>query len=131
MLKKGINLINDYSLSGLGTFKNEILEELKNSKYKDLEDLVYRFQLTYDEIIEILDLNYIPTTIKGYTLPPGIYKISDISLMFKSLLSKDVKVKIKIAEVRPETNLTTSKTIRFTKKTFFLYIYRFYSIPFR
>ena len=29
--KKGINLINDYSLSSLGTFKEEILEELKLS----------------------------------------------------------------------------------------------------
>ena len=36
----GLNLINDYSLSSLGTFKNEILEELKNVKYNDLEDLV-------------------------------------------------------------------------------------------
>ena len=29
--KKGINLINDYSLSSLRTFKEEILEELKKS----------------------------------------------------------------------------------------------------
>ena len=36
--------------------KNEILEEIKNAKYNDLEDLVYRFQLTYDEIINILNL---------------------------------------------------------------------------
>ena len=27
--------------------KNEILEELKNVKYNDLKDLVYRMQLTY------------------------------------------------------------------------------------
>ena len=26
--------------------KNKILEELKNAEYNDLEDLVYRFQLT-------------------------------------------------------------------------------------
>ena len=30
----------DYSLSSLGSFKNEKLEELKNSKYNDLEDMV-------------------------------------------------------------------------------------------
>ena len=41
--------------------KNEILKELKNVKYNDLEDLVYRIQLTYDEIIDILDLKYIST----------------------------------------------------------------------
>ena len=39
--KKGLILINDYSLSSLDTFKNEIVEELKNVKYNDLEDLVY------------------------------------------------------------------------------------------
>ena len=36
--------------------EKEILEELKNIKYNDLEDLVYRRQLTYEEIIFILDL---------------------------------------------------------------------------
>ena len=57
--KKGLILINDFSLSSLGTFKNEILEELKYVKCNALEDLVYVFQLTYDEIIDILDLIYI------------------------------------------------------------------------
>ena len=37
-------------------FKEEILEELKNEKCNDFEDLVYRMQLTYDEIIDILDI---------------------------------------------------------------------------
>ena len=54
--KKGSILINDYSLYSLDTFRDEILKELKNAKYIDLEDLVYRFQLTYNEIIDILDL---------------------------------------------------------------------------
>ena len=31
--KKGLILIKEYSLSSLGTFKAEILEELKNAKY--------------------------------------------------------------------------------------------------
>ena len=35
--------------------KKEILEELKNVKYNDLEDLVYRMQLTFDEIKDILE----------------------------------------------------------------------------
>ena len=58
--KKGLNLINDYFLSSLGMFKDEILEDLKNAKFDDLEDMVYRFQLTYDEIMDMLDLKYIP-----------------------------------------------------------------------
>ena len=47
--------------------KNEILEEIKNVKYNDLEDLVFRFQLTYGEFIDILDFKYIPT--KKWALP--------------------------------------------------------------
>ena len=54
--KKGLILTNDYSFSSLGMFEDEILEELKNVKNNDLEDMVYRFQLTYDEIIDKLDL---------------------------------------------------------------------------
>ena len=65
-------MINDYSLSSLDTFREEILEELKNAKYDDLEDMVYRFQLTYKEIVDILDLKYIPTKRTGYSLNPGI-----------------------------------------------------------
>ena len=53
--KKGLILINDYSLSSLGMFKDEILEDLKNAKYNDLEHMVYRFRLTYDEIMSVLD----------------------------------------------------------------------------
>ena len=56
IIETGYNL---YRLSGFETYKNQILEELKNVKYKDLEDLVYRKQLTYDEIMDILDLKCI------------------------------------------------------------------------
>ena len=111
--KKGIILIKDYSLSRFGTFKNETLEELKNVKYSDLEDMVYRFQLTYDEIIDILDLKNIPTTTLGYTLPPGIYETIDISFMLKSLLPKEVTLIITVDDVRLRSNLTTNKTIKF------------------
>ena len=52
---------NEYKLSDFDNQKNEMLEELKIVKYNDLEDLVYRMQLTYDEIIDILDFKYIPT----------------------------------------------------------------------
>ena len=43
-------------MSSLGTFENEIIEKIENLKYNDLEDLVYRFQLTYDQNIDLLDL---------------------------------------------------------------------------
>ena len=51
----------EYKLSDFDNQKYEILEELKNVKYNDLEDLVYRMRLSYDEIMNILDLKYIPT----------------------------------------------------------------------
>ena len=63
---------NEYDLSDFDTQKKEILEELRNLKYNDLKDLVYRMQLTYDEIINVLDLKNIPTKRTGYSLNPGI-----------------------------------------------------------
>ena len=52
--------------------KNEILEDLKKAKYNDLEDLVYRMRLSYDEIIDKLDLKYIPTKRMGYSIKPNV-----------------------------------------------------------
>ena len=46
----------EYKLSDFDNQKYEILEELKYAKYNDLEDLVYRMRLSYDEIMDILDL---------------------------------------------------------------------------
>ena len=41
---------NEYKISDFDNQKYEIIEELKNVKYNDLEDLVYRMRLSYDEI---------------------------------------------------------------------------------
>ena len=57
--KRGIKLRigdNEYNLSDFDTQKNEMLEELRNIKYNDLEYMVYRLQLTYYEITDVLDL---------------------------------------------------------------------------
>ena len=51
----------EYKLSDFDNQKYEILEELKNVRYNDLTDLVYRMPLTYDEIIDVLDLKNIFT----------------------------------------------------------------------
>ena len=67
---------NEYKLSTLVLKKKEILEEIKNVKYNDIEDLVYRMQLTYDEIIDILDLT---TKRTGYCLIPGVYEVVDLT----------------------------------------------------
>ena len=69
----------EYKLSDFDNQKYEILEELKKVGYNDLKDLVYRMRLSYDEIMDILDLNYIPTKRTGYSLNPGIYEVVDLN----------------------------------------------------
>ena len=123
--KKGLILINDYSLSSLGMFKDEILEELKNAKYNDLEDLVYRFKLTYNEIIDVLDLKYISTKRIGYSLNPGIYEVSDLNNTLKYILPDNVKVTITIDDIRLKSNLKINQTLIFTNKSFFYTILGF------
>ena len=69
----------EYKLSDFDNQKYEILEELKNAKYNDLGDLVYRMQLTYDKIIDVLDLKYISTKRIGCSLNPGIFEVLDLN----------------------------------------------------
>ena len=54
--------------------------------------MVHRMQLTYDEIVDILNVNFFAGSANGYTLTLGIYEFSDINLMIKSLLLDEVKV---------------------------------------
>ena len=123
--KKGLILINDYSLSSLGMFKDEILEELKNVKYNDIEDLVYRFKLTYDEIMDILDLKYIPTKRTGYSIEPNIYNVVDLNKTSKNILPTNVKIDITIDERKYKTDLKINQTLLFTNKSFFYTILGF------
>ena len=123
--KKGLILINDYSLSSLGMFKDEILEELKKVKYNDLEDLVYRFRLTYDEIMDILDLKYISTERMGYSIEPNIYNVVDLNKTLKNILPNNVKIDITIDERKNKTDLKINQTLIFTNKSFFYTILGF------
>ena len=108
--KKGLFLISDYSLSSLGTSKEKILEEFRNAKYNDLEDLVYRFQLTYDEIIGVLDLKFTPTKRRSYSLNPGIYEVIVLNETLKYILPDNVKVSITIDAIRLKSILETNQT---------------------
>ena len=65
--------------------KNEILEELKKAKYNDTEDLFFRMELTYDEIIGVLNLKYIPTKRMDYSIEPNIYNVVDLNNTLKIL----------------------------------------------
>ena len=95
-----------------------IIEELKKAKYKDLRALVYRMQLTYDEIIDVLDLKYISTKRIGYSLNPGIYEIVDLSNTLKHILPDNVKVNITIDDIRLKSILKINQTLKFTEKSF-------------
>ena len=78
-------------------------------KHNDLEDLVYRMQLNYDEIIDILDLKYILTKRTGYSLNPGIYEVVDLNNSSKYILPDNVKVSITIDHIRIKSNLKIIK----------------------
>ena len=69
---------------------------MKRVKLRDLEDLVFRLQLTYHEIVKILDVKYLAGSTKGYTFAPGLYEILGINFMSKSLLPKELKVKLQL-----------------------------------
>ena len=116
---------NEYQLSDFDNQKNEILEELKNAKYNDLEDLVYRRRLSYDESMDILDLKYIPTKRTGYSLNPGIYEVVDLNITLKYILPDNVKVNITIDDIRWKSNLKINQTLIFTEKSFFYTILGF------
>ena len=100
------------------TFKEEILEGLKKTKYNDLEDLVYRYQLTYDEIVDILDVKYISSKRTMYTLEPNIYNVVDLNNTLKNILPNDVKISVTIEEKIYKSNLKTNQTSIFTNKSF-------------
>ena len=89
----------EYKLSDFDTQKkNEILEELKKAKYNNLQDMVHRMQLTYDEIINILDFKYIPTKRIGYSINPNIYNVVDLNNTLKNILPDNVKISVTIDE---------------------------------
>ena len=109
----------EYKLSDFDNQKYEILQELKNVKYNDLEDLVYRMRLSYDEIMDILDLKYIPTKRTGYSLNPGIYEVVDLNNTLKYILPDNVKLSVSIDDIRLKSNLKINQTLIFTEKSFF------------
>ena len=87
--------------------------------------MVYRLQLTFVEILETLDIKYIPTKRSGYFQVPGIYDITDIDSMLKLFLFINVKMFITIVDIRLKSILKNIQTSIFTKKSFFYTIFCF------
>ena len=109
----------EYKLSDFDNQKYEILQELKNDKYTDIEDLVYRMQLTYGEIIDVLDIKYISTKRIGFSLDPGIYEIVDLNNTLKHILPDNVEINVTIDDIRLKSIIKINQTLLFTEKSFF------------
>ena len=110
---------NENKLSDLETHKKEMIEEVLNVEYIDLEDMVFRLELTYSEKDYTIGVNYITASSTRYTIPPGNYESSDPILMLNFLLPCDVKVNITIEDIRLRSNPTTNKARKFSKKSIF------------
>ena len=82
-------------------------------------------RLSYDEIMDILDLKYIPTIRRGYSLNPGIYEVVDLNNTLKHILPNNVKVNITIDDIRLKSNLKINQTLIFTERSFFYTILGF------
>ena len=81
---------------------------MKSVEYSDPEDTVFRLELTYSEITEILDTKYISASSIGKNFCPGIYEVSDLNLMLKSLLSNFVEVSVTNIDIRLFLSFTTN-----------------------
>ena len=109
----------EYKLSDFDTYKEEILQEIKNAKYNDLEDMVYRFQLTYGEIVNVLDFKYIHMKILGHSLKPNMYQISGINNTLENILPDNVEISVTIDEKLYKSKLKINQTLIFTNESFF------------
>ena len=76
-------------------------------------------QLTYDEIIDVLNLNYISTKRTGYYSKPNIYNVLDLENTLKNFLPDNVKIDVTIDERKYKTDVETNQTLIFTNKRFF------------
>ena len=77
-------------------------------------------RLSYDEIMDILDLTYLPTKRTGYSLNPGIYEVVDLNNTLKHILLDNVKVNITIDDIKLKSNLNPNQTLLFTKNLSFI-----------
>ena len=82
-------------------------------------------RLSYNEIIDILDLEYIPTKRIGFSLNPGIYEVVDLNNTLKHILPDNVNINITIDDIRLKSNLKINQTLIFTEKSFFYTILGF------
>ncbi len=76
-------------------------------------------RLSYDEIMDILDLKFIPAKRTGDSLHTGFYEVADLNNTLKHILPDNVKLSVTIDDIRLKSNLKTYQTLIFTEKSFF------------
>ena len=82
--------------------------------------MVYRFQLTYDEIINTLGFKFTPTKGIGYSLKPNKYQTGDINKTLKNILPNNVELSVSIDEEKSKSNVKIIQTLVFTNKISFI-----------
>ena len=93
---------------------------MKNVKYDDLENVVFKFQLTYNEVTDMLKIKYIPTKRTSCSLNRGNYEVVDLNITLINILPDNVKVSATIDDARLKSNSKNYQTLIFTKKSFFI-----------
>ena len=81
--------------------------------------MVYRLQLTFDEIIDILDWKYIPSKGKDYSLQQCTYKITGLKKTLQKFSPDNLKVTITVDDIRLKSNLNNIQNFLFTKNSVF------------
>ena len=76
-------------------------------------------QLTYNEIIHILDLENIPTKRIGSNLNPDVYEVVDLKNTLKYILPDNVKINVTIDDVRLKSSLKINQALIYTNESFF------------
>ena len=81
--------------------------------------MVYRFQITYDDIMEKVDLKHISSGGTGCSQYPGKNEITDINETPEDILTNISKVTSTTADFRLKSNINFNQTLIFTGKWFF------------
>ena len=82
-------------------------------------------RLSYDEIMDILDLKYISTKRIGYSIEPNIYNLVDLNETLKNILPNNVKINVTIDDRKYKNDLKINQTLIFTNNSFFYTILGF------
>ena len=69
--------------------------------------------------MDILDIKYLQSERTSYTLPVGIYELSDINKTLEYLLPDIVKEIITIDGIRLGSGLNTNHTLIFSRKSIY------------